>query len=73
MRKILIFLFIIVLLNTGETITIAAGAGYKKMTLELLESFDKKDKINSVFGNMRQITTQALNHDILEIKNFLIK
>ncbi|QIX86334.1 hypothetical protein [Campylobacter ureolyticus] len=73
MRKILIFLFIIVLLNAGETITIAAGAGYKKMTLELLESFDKKDKINSVFGNMRQITTQALNHDILEIKNFLIK
>lgn len=64
MRKILIFLSIIVLLNAGETITIAAGAGYKKMTLELLESFDKKDKINSVFGNMRQITTQALNHDI---------
>lgn len=64
MKKILMFLCMAVLLNASENITIAAGAGYKKMTLELLENFKDKDKIDPVFGNMRQITTQAQNSDI---------
>ena len=44
--------------------TIATGAGYKKMVVEILDNFDKKESIDATFGNMRQITTQALNHDI---------
>lgn len=64
MKKILMLLCMAVLLNANENITIAAGAGYKKMTLELLENFKDKDKIDPVFGNMRQITTQAQNSDI---------
>lgn len=54
----------LVFLNAAEDITIAAGAGYKKMTLELIESFDKNGSINATFGNMHQITTQAKNSDI---------
>lgn len=63
MKKFLFLFLAIAILNANEMI-IASGAGYKKMTLELLENFDKKDKIDSTFGNMRQISTQAQNHDI---------
>lgn len=63
MKKLLVFMIAVVALNASD-MTIAAGAGYKKMTLELLESFKDKDKVDSTFGNMRQITTQAQNHDI---------
>lgn len=63
MRKVFVFVLAVFALNAAD-MTIAAGAGYKKMTLELLENFEGKSQIDSTFGNMRQITTQALNHDI---------
>lgn len=63
MKKIVVLMLVAFALNASE-ITLAAGAGYKKMTLELLENFSAKNKIDSTFGNVRQITTQAQNHDI---------
>ncbi|NLK67419.1 MAG: molybdate ABC transporter substrate-binding protein [Campylobacteraceae bacterium] len=63
MRKILVLMLAVFALNAAE-MTIASGAGYKKMVLEILENFEKKESIDATFGNMRQITTQALNHDI---------
>lgn len=63
MKKLVVLMLAFFALNAGE-MTLAAGAGYKKMALELLNNFDKKDKIDATFGNMRQITTQAQNHDI---------
>ncbi|NTU97765.1 MAG: molybdate ABC transporter substrate-binding protein [Chlorobiaceae bacterium] len=45
----------------AETITIAAGAGYKRPLMEIAEKFEKKtgNHVDAVFGHMQQILSQA--------------
>lgn len=62
--KKMFLLFCMVMSLGASDIRIAAGAGYKKMTLELLQNFKNQSKIEAIFGNMKQITTQAKNQDI---------
>ncbi|PSM52299.1 ABC transporter, periplasmic substrate-binding protein [Campylobacter blaseri] len=63
MKKIFLLFCLVVGLGASD-IRIAAGAGYKKMTLELLQNFKNQNKIEAIFGNMKQVTTQAKNQDI---------
>lgn len=45
----------------ADTLLLAAGAGYRKPMLELLESFSKASgmRAEASFGNMKQVETQA--------------
>lgn len=63
LKKLMLFLGFVVCLSAAD-LRIAAGAGYKKMTAEIIENFDKKDKIQAIYGNMKQVSEQAKNADI---------
>ena len=45
----------------AESITIAAGAGYKRPLMEIAEKFEKKtgNHVDAVFGHMQQIISQS--------------
>ncbi len=45
----------------AETITIAAGAGYKRPLMEIAEQYERKSgsHVDAVFGNMQQVISQA--------------
>ncbi|PAT41675.1 molybdate ABC transporter substrate-binding protein [Vandammella animalimorsus] len=47
--------------QAGDTLLLAAGAGYRKPVLELLEDFQKNSpiRVEASFGNMKQVETQA--------------
>ncbi|NLY04117.1 MAG: molybdate ABC transporter substrate-binding protein [Campylobacter sp.] len=67
MRKFLL-VFVLILLtavsSNAENIRIASGAGYKNVVMELVENFEYKDNVESIFANIKQISTQAKNSDI---------
>jgi len=80
MRRILGICLLILALAApalAETLTIAAGAGYKKPVTELAAAFDAKNggRTELIFGNMGQVTTQAKTSGAVDIvvgeKNFL--
>ncbi len=53
------------LLLAKESIKVAAGAGYKRPILEVLEKFNNENRsVEAVFGNMKQVTAQAEKADI---------
>ncbi|RXJ58097.1 molybdate ABC transporter substrate-binding protein [Candidatus Marinarcus aquaticus] len=60
----------------AKNLKIAAGAGYKKVVLKVIEAYEKKGpSIDGFFGNMRQVSAQAKQSDIALIigdKNFLL-
>ncbi len=62
-----------------KTLTIAAGAGYKKMVNEMSAAFTKATgiKVQQLYGNMGQVTAQAQNSGVVDIvigdKKFLDK
>lgn len=74
---------VMVLFLTGqalaEPLTIAAGAGYKKLVTDLADAFEKSSgtKPELVFGNMGQVTTQAKAGGVIDVivgeKGFLEK
>lgn len=49
----------------ADALTIAAGAGYRKPLLELMERFqaDSGIRVDGVFGNLKQVETQARQND----------
>lgn len=65
--------------NTKGDLTIAAGAGYKKVMEKLYDAYKKKTKkeITAVFGNMQQIQTQTKESGVVKIvvgdRSFLSK
>lgn len=67
MKRVLLALMMLALLATNaaparaESLTVAAGAGYKKLVTDLAASFEAASgrKVELIFGNMGQVTTQA--------------
>jgi len=57
----LLLLFACAALAQAEPLTVASGAGYKKLVTELAAAYEAKtgDKVQLIFGNMGQIVTQA--------------
>ncbi len=66
MKKIILLVAILAISSYGETFKIASGAGYKKPIMEVVKLYEAKTgvKLEPIFGNMKQISTQAQNSDI---------
>lgn len=46
----------------ADAVKIASAAGYKKPMMEVVAAFEKRgEKVEALFGNMRQVITQAKN------------
>jgi len=64
---------------TSHALTIASGAGYKKLVNDLVATYEQTSKIKPelVFGNMGQVTAQAKGSGVVDIiigeKGFLDK
>lgn len=56
-----LLLFALVTVAQAEPLTVASGAGYKKLVLELAAAFEAKTgkKVELIFGNMGQVVAQA--------------
>lgn len=65
MRILLTLLFAFSIVFGGE-MKIGAGAGYKAPIMEVIKSFEATHphKINGLFGNMKQVNSQAANGDV---------
>lgn len=62
--RVLVLVILSLILSTSlraETITVAAGGGYKRPLLEIADKFEKKTghHVDAVFGHMQQIFSQA--------------
>jgi molybdate transport system substrate-binding protein len=67
MKKIVFLGFLLVaIIANASGLKIAGGAGYKKPLMEVVKLYEAKKgiKLEPIFGNMKQITTQAKNSDI---------
>ena len=55
--------------QAGETLTLASGAGYKRLVEELCSAFSKQSGVQTerLFGNMGQITAQAKASETVDI------
>ncbi|HMM38329.1 MAG TPA: molybdate ABC transporter substrate-binding protein [Desulfovibrio sp.] len=74
MKRLLILLSLCLALACGqafaaETLTLAAGAGYKKMVEDLSAAFEKESgiKVERLYGNMGQITGMARESGKIDI------
>lgn len=74
-----ILIFALAMPVPGEALTIASGAGYKKLVTDLAEAFEATSGVKPelVFGNMGQVTAQAKGSGLVDIivgeKGFLDK
>lgn len=67
MKRVLLTLMLLALLAVNaapakaESLTVAAGAGYKKLVTDLASSFEAASgkKVELIFGNLGQVTAQA--------------
>lgn len=64
LKRIFVVIFAVAISSgafAADTLLLAAGAGYRKPVLELLENFSKTSGIRAEasFGNMKQVETQA--------------
>lgn len=60
--KKLLFVSLMGLFVHADTVKIASAAGYKKPMMEAIAAFEKRgEKVEALFGNMRQVITQAKN------------
>ena len=82
MKRILWACFMVLFLSgqaMAEPLTIAAGAGYKKLVTALAKAYETAsgEKAELVFGNMGQILTQAKGSGAIDViigeKGFLEK
>lgn len=75
LRVSLLFALLLLTLQ-AQDLKIAAGAGYKKVVLKVIEAYEKHGgAVDGFFGNMRQVSAQAKQSDIALIigdKNFLL-
>jgi len=57
----LLLLFAFTTLAQAENLTVASGAGYKRLVTELAAAYEAKSgkKVDLIFGNMGQIVSQA--------------
>lgn len=57
------------LAHATDNLTVAAGAGYKRMVEELCAAYsaDRKVKIERIFGNIAQITAQARQSGVIDL------
>jgi molybdate transport system substrate-binding protein len=56
-----VILFLCQSLALAETLTLAAGAGYKRPLTEIIEAYESSEgtKIDQIYGNMGQVMMQA--------------
>jgi len=79
MKKIVFLMLLISTFVCSATdLKIAGGAGYKKPIMEVVKLYEsqKAIRLEPIFGNMKQVTTQAKNADIALIigdKKYLAK
>jgi molybdate transport system substrate-binding protein len=77
LKKLLLAFIASSLILSANDLKIAAGAGYKKPLMEIIKEYEKGgDKIEAIFGHLKQVTTQATQTDIALIigdKKFLEK
>lgn len=80
MKKIIlafITLHLSALMLLADNLQIAAGAGYKKPVMKVLEAYNQNHpKIDAIFGNMKQVSIQAQQMNLALIigdQNFLEK
>jgi molybdate transport system substrate-binding protein len=82
MKRMLVSCVLMVVLAvpaTGRALTIAAGAGYKKLVTDLAQAYETASGVKPelVFGNMGQVTAQAKGSGLVDIivgeKGFLDK
>jgi len=54
--------------NAAETITVAAGAGYKKMVMDLAQVYTERTgiQVEQLYGNMGQTCSQAKNSGLVD-------
>lgn len=75
MRKIVFLLCSLILVLNAQNFKIAAGAGYKKPLMEVINNYQKNgNKTDAFFGNMKQVSAQAKQTNMALIigdKNFL--
>lgn len=75
LRSFLLFACLLTAVQAKD-LKIAAGAGYKKVVLKVIEAYEKQGgTVDGFFGNMRQVSAQAKQSDIALIigdKNFLL-
>jgi molybdate transport system substrate-binding protein len=76
LKKILFAFIASSLMLSAANLKIAAGAGYKKPLMEIIGEYEKGgEKVEAIFGHLKQVTTQATQTDIALIigdKNFLV-
>ena len=82
MKRILLSCLLVLALAVparAQTLTIASGAGYKKLVTELAKAYETAtgNKADLVFGNMGQIVAQAKGSGVVDLivgeKSFLDK
>ncbi|RXJ86537.1 molybdate ABC transporter substrate-binding protein [Arcobacter sp. CECT 8985] len=76
MKKILLVFLLFFYFANAQNLKVAAGAGYKKPLVKIIKLYEKQtnSKIDSFYGNLRQVSTQAKNMDLQLVigdKNFL--
>lgn len=66
---VLILVLILPGMARAENLTVAAGAGYKKLVTDLAAAFETAGgrKVDLIFGNMGQVTTQAKTSGAIQI------
>lgn len=65
MMKKFLLLSVLSLFVQAEEVKIASAAGYKKPMMEVIQAYEEDgDKVEAIFGNMRQVITQAKNGSI---------
>jgi len=75
----LLLLFACAAMAQAEPLTVASGAGYKKLVTELVAAYETKtgNKVELIFGNMGQVVTQAKTsgkvHLVIGERSFLDK
>jgi len=78
MKKIIALLVLSAIFLQAQALRIAGGAGYKKPIMEVVKLYEKQtgEKLEPIFGNMKQVSTQAQNTDIAVVigdKKYLLK
>jgi molybdate transport system substrate-binding protein len=77
LKKVVLFALLSTLFLNAQDLKVAAGAGYKKVVLKVINEYEKNaQKIDGFFGNMRQVSAQAKQTNIALVigdKNFLLK
>jgi molybdate transport system substrate-binding protein len=62
MKKLLLLISGLILFVQAGEVKVASAAGYKKPMMEVISEFEKKGyTVEALFGNMRQVITQAKN------------